>query len=177
LSSLKQKWPLRILTLSLPCCLIGCASYLYANPSGSYLNGIRRSRRLPVGDLVQLPDRISLRPARMTCEGKIDLGYVTNVLRDALLKSHCFRSLKVDDSEAQYEIRPTVVNLTDIFDNVVHVNIQLIETGTGVKLYEQTLMGPAFTQKKSIKYIARALPTIASKMADVIIKWKLLHSA
>jgi hypothetical protein len=69
---------------------------------------------------------------------------------------------------ATYTIMPTVFLLTDLFNNVVHLEIIVQDKITKKYLYHEKLCGSGFNQIQSIKYLKNYMKTIGPEIANAI---------
>jgi len=89
--------------------------------------------------------------------GNIDLSKVTNTVYDVLRSSGSFKKVTIGKEDSDYIVTPTIVDLTDLLDNVVHLRIQTKNSDNNNAVYDHKFVGWNFTQGASLKNIADVL--------------------
>ena len=137
--------------------LVGCArkeTYVSSNYSdtstGNVAIFIEKARALP------------------EFQGKVDLDEVTGGVARAF---HQMGARVVDTKEkSDYLVSTKVVNLTDIFDNIVHLILEVYPSEGGKAVYLGKYTGSAFTQSSSIGVISSGISFAKSEIFGSINK-------
>jgi len=141
-------------------CITGCSGYIYSKgPLGGAPTTIDAS---PVSVTV------SLLPAQISWPGTVDLDYLTNQLYDGLKGTHIFNNFGIEMPDARYTITPTVFLLTDITQNVVHLELIVQHASTQKSIYYEALVGGGFTQSQSIGNLKNFMAAIGPEIAHAI---------
>jgi hypothetical protein len=163
-----RKWGLappaimRVFGVLLLFSLTGCATFRYSPNGGISRLNPTTTKGTPVDASV------SLQPAQISCRGTVDLDYLTGQLEAGLKGTGLFRNLGTGVPNPRYVITPTVFRLTDVFDNVVHLQLNVQHSTTHRNLYGVALMGSGFSKSQSIGYLKDSMSTIGSEIAQAI---------
>lgn len=133
----------------------GCASVSsYIVPDGSRGDPGRVDAKISVANAVMGPGE----------RGRIELSRVTKTVYEAFRQHGGFREVVVGSSPSDYEFVPSVIKLTDLFDNVVHLRLQGRNRASNNVVFDSKFVGSNLTQGSSLRNIASALanqmPTI-----------------
>ncbi|WP_319467012.1 caspase family protein [uncultured Trichococcus sp.] len=88
-------------------------------------------------------------------QGKVSLDEVTGGV--SLAFQQMGAKVVGTKEESDYTVNTKVINLTDIFDNIVHVTIEIDPSFGGKAVYLGKYAGEAFTQSSSISTISRGI--------------------
>ena len=101
-------------------------------------------------------------------DGKVNLENLTKSIFVSVSTSGGFREVSQGLCTEGYAIVPTVVKLTDVFDNNIHLRARVINCRTRAVLYDYQFFGSAFTQRHSMRVIAKLLTEKISEIRAVI---------
>lgn len=112
-----------------------------------------------LGDPGHVDARLGIMNAMMLpgVRGSIELSRVTRTVFDVMQTSGGFRQVTPGKEYSDYIIIPTIVDLRDVFDNVVHLRIQGKSCHNGSVVYDHKFVGWNFSQGASLKNIAELL--------------------
>ena len=104
----------------------------------------------------KVPVKISLVSAvKSYGKGRVDLVSLTDQLFNVLKSSGSFETVEIDAVDYDYKIITDVVGVFDLFDNILHVDIQLVDRETNSRLfYRKYESGITFFQKDAIREIS-----------------------
>jgi tetratricopeptide (TPR) repeat protein len=88
--------------------------------------------------------------------GKVDRNKITTVLFEALHESDSIRTIAVDEKECDYEIVPVILRLSDLFDNVIQMNIYVRNAKTTKRIYARHFDAKGLSQGHSISIINKS---------------------
>ncbi len=102
-----------------------------------------------------VPVKVSLASAvKSYSRGRVDLTSLTNHLFNVLKSSGSFETVEVDAADYDYKIITDVVGVFDLFDNILHVDIQLVDRQTNSRLFHRKYeSGMTLFQKDAIREI------------------------
>ena len=101
--------------------------------------------------------------------GEIDLSEFAKLIYEKVAEAGGFLSVSRSSCvSGYYALTPVVVKLTDLFDNVIHLRIQVKNCQNDRVIYDNLFVGSAFTQKHSMsvttKLLIEKIPKIRSSI-------------
>ena len=123
-----------------------------------------------LGDPGRIDTQISVRSATLDPaeRGEANLDEITATIMEVIGSSQSFSAVVNGDCTANYGLTPTVVKLTDLFDNVIHLRLQGTNCHSGKLVYDHQFVGWNFTQKASLRNISEVLSQEISALRAAI---------
>lgn len=147
--------------------ITGCAapqggrkgSDIYSRPSMVVLEPINSAISIqPTKVLPQLQNKIN--------QEKLDK--ITAMLREVMKEDGRFLSVEMGGEKYEYAVTGTVVDLTDIFNNQVHLQVDIQDKSSGKYIYSYVFAGLFLTQNSSIDLIADQLRSKINEIRSVV---------
>jgi len=134
--------------------MTGCAPYQSERQSKA-LSMIN----LDYGDPGQIDAIVSIKPTTILSHltGRIETNQITSMLYDVFLNSGTFKRVNLGGDKYDFTVSSVVVDLKDLFDNVVHLRVFIQSSRTEKIIYDYKFVGVNLTQSASISNIAEVL--------------------
>jgi len=161
---MKGKYTFSLLLTIIAISISGCATM------SQKLSMPLMQTEMEYGDPGQINVKVNIMRANMASHvgGTIDLDLVSKTIYDVLVGSKSFKQLSLGGDEQDYTFIPTVVLLTDIFDNVVHLKIQARNNYNKRIIYDHKFVGWNFSQSLSLNNIADLIKNDLSNIRAAI---------
>ncbi len=104
-------------------------------------------------------EAVTIKPATTVphLRGKIDVSQVTAMVETVFRNDGRFRNLNPSGNQDSYVVNAAVVDLTDLFNNVVHLRVSVQDARSGELLFDHLFVGRKLSQSLSLRSIATEL--------------------
>jgi hypothetical protein len=134
------------------------------------------------GDIYSRPSMVTLEPINSAISiqptkvlphlqnkiGQEKLDKINNMLREVMKEAGRFQSVEMGGEKYEYAVTGTVVDLTDIFNNQVHLQVDIQDKSSNKYIYSYVFAGLFLTQNASIDLIADQLRSKINEIRAVV---------